>query len=92
MHRHRSSPHQLPAPRWLPVLPTRRLRIRRLETTKGPGTAWVVRLHPDAATDVTFVHTETPTMDATSDGCHFEPVLEAVLADEVLHELAATTS
>lgn len=47
----------------------------------------VIRLRPDPATEVTFVHTVHPTGDAPSDGSHLQRAIEALLADEVVHEL-----
>lgn len=66
------------------MLPARHCRdvLRRL-----PDTGHVVRLHHDAATEVTFVHTVTPTADALPDGAHLAAALEALLADEVVLEL-----
>lgn len=53
-----------------------------------PDAGFVVRLHHDVATEVTFVHTVIPTADAPIDGAHLGAALEALLADEVVHELA----
>lgn len=67
------------------TLPVRRCRsvLERL-----PDTGHTVRLHHDAATEVTFVHTVTPTADAPAGADHLAPALEALLADEVAHELS----
>lgn len=48
----------------------------------------VVRLHHDAATEVTFVHSVHPTTEAPVDGAHLIPALEAIFAEEVVRELA----
>lgn len=48
----------------------------------------LVRLHRDAATEVTFVHSVHPTADAPLDGAHLTPALEAIFAEEVVRELA----
>lgn len=55
-----------------------------------PDTGHVVRLHHDAATEVTFVHTVTPAVDAPPEAAHLAPALEALFADEVVRELAGT--
>jgi len=55
-----------------------------------PDTGHVVRLHHDAATEVTFVHTVTATADAPSDAVHLASALEALLADEVVRDLVGT--
>lgn len=51
-----------------------------------------VRLHHDAATEATLVHTVLPSNDAPDDAGHLEVVLEALLAEEVIHELALATA
>lgn len=67
------------------TLPARHCR----EVLEGlPDTGYVVRLHHDVATEVTFVHTVTPIADAPLDGAHLAAALEALLAVEVVHELA----
>lgn len=48
----------------------------------------VIRLHYDAATEATLVHTVLPRGEARDHGVHLEPLLAALVADEVLHELA----
>lgn len=66
------------------TLPARHCR----EVLEGlADTGRVVRLHHDAATEVTFVHTVTPTADAPPDGAHLAAALEALLADEIVREL-----
>lgn len=69
------------------TLPPRHCR----EVLEGlADTGHVVRLHHDAATEVTFVHTVTATADAPRDGAHLAPALEALLAEEIVRELAGT--
>jgi hypothetical protein len=71
------------------TLPLRRCR----DVLDGlPDGGNLVRLHHDAATEVTLVHTVIPTGDAPRDGRHLEPVLEALLAAEVVHELTDATT
>lgn len=53
-----------------------------------PDAGHVVRLHHDAATEVTFVHTVIANPDAPTDAAHLAPALEALLAAEVVRELA----
>jgi hypothetical protein len=67
------------------TLPARRCRevLRDL-----PDGQHVIRLHHDSATEVTFVHTVIASCDAPVDGRHLEPLPEALVADEVQHELA----
>lgn len=55
-----------------------------------PDAGHLVRLHHDAATEVTFVHTVTANVDAPADAAHLAPALEALFADEVMRELVAT--
>lgn len=66
------------------------LRHCRLVLEALPDTGHVVRLHHDAATEVTFVHTVSPTVDAPAGAAHLAPALEALFADEVVRELAET--
>jgi hypothetical protein len=71
------------------TLPARRCR----EALAGlPEGACPVRLHHDAATEVTFVHTVLPVELAPVDGRHLEPLVEALIADEVQHELAGAVA
>lgn len=51
-----------------------------------------LRLHHDPATDVSFVHTSTPTAAAPPDAAHLEPVMGALLVEEVERVLAGTTA
>jgi hypothetical protein len=67
------------------TLPARRCREVLRDLPEGEH---VIRLHHDSATEVTFVHTVIATHDAPIDGSHLEPLVEALLADEVAHELA----
>jgi hypothetical protein len=53
-----------------------------------PDAAYAVRLHHDVATEVTFVHTVEPVATAPADGHHLEPLVEALIGEEVQHELA----
>ncbi len=70
------------------TLPPRRCR----DVLAGlPDSGHVVRLHHDAGTEVTFVHTVTPAVGAPADAVHLAPALEALLADEIIHELVGTT-
>jgi hypothetical protein len=69
------------------TLPPRRCR-EVLATL--PDTDHVVRLHHDVATEVTFVHTVAPVSTAPADGRHLEPLVEALIAEEVQHELAVS--
>jgi hypothetical protein len=57
-----------------------------------PDAAHVVHLHHDAATEITFVHTVTPTDTAPADASHLTPALEALIAAEVTREFAASTA
>lgn len=67
------------------TLPVRQCR----EVLEGlPDMGHVVRLHHDAATEVTFVHTVTANVDAPADAAHLALALEALIADEVVRELA----
>ena len=52
-----------------------------------PEIGHVVRLYHDTATEVTLVHTVTPTADAPADAAHLTPALEALLVDELVHEV-----
>lgn len=70
------------------TLPPRHCR-QALERLADGG--HVVRLHHDAATEVTFVHTVTATADAPPDAAHLAPALEALLADEVVRGLVGTS-
>lgn len=65
------------------ILSARRCRqiLERL-----PDNGHVVRLHHDAATEVTFVHTVVPSGGAPVDGAHLVAALEAVLVDELVGE------
>jgi hypothetical protein len=69
------------------TLPVRRCR-EILESLDDIG--HVVRLHHDAGTEVTFVHTVTPTAEAPADAGHLASALEALLAEEVVRELAGS--
>lgn len=69
------------------TLPARRCR----DVLEGlPDTGRVVRLHRDAATEVTFVHTVIPNADAPPDGAHLTEALEALFADEVVADIIGT--
>jgi hypothetical protein len=67
------------------TLPARRCREVLRDLPEG---VHVIRLHHDSATEVTFVHTVIASSQAPADGRHLEPLLEALLAHEVQHELA----
>lgn len=66
------------------TLPARHCR-RILESLTDTG--YVVRLHHDVATEVTFVHTVTATADAPPHAAHLASALEALMAEEVVREL-----
>jgi hypothetical protein len=69
------------------TLPVRRCRAVLEEL---PDNGHVVRLHHDVLTEVTFVHTVTAAVDAPADAAHLTDALEALLADEVVHELVGS--
>jgi len=71
------------------TLPARRCRETFAGLPEGPH---AIRLHHDAATEVTFVHTVLPVELAPVDGRHLEPLVEALIADEVQHELASAVA
>jgi hypothetical protein len=52
-----------------------------------PEAGHEVRLHHDAATEVTLVHTVSASDEAPADAAHLAPALEALVAAEVALEL-----